>query len=65
MKRFNFPDEALAEIQTLLSTAMRNIDAHMVRLYGDKSLLQTTNAYMADAHLLTTWVRDALKETTK
>lgn len=62
MKRLNSPDEALAEIQTLLTTAMRNIDAYVATQTGENPLLHSTNCFMADAHLLTTWVRDTLKE---
>lgn len=62
MKRPNFPDEALQQIQTLLMAALKDIDTYMEnpRRY-EPEYFRSVSGAVADAHLLTTWVRDAIK----
>lgn len=62
MKRPNFPDEALQQIQTLLMAALKDIDTYMEnpRRY-EPEYFRSVSGAVADAHLLTTWVRDVIK----
>lgn len=61
MKRPTFPAEALQEIQNLLMAALKDIDTYMEnpRRY-EPEYFRSVSGAVADAHLLTTWVKDAL-----
>lgn len=61
MKRPTFPAEALEQIQTLLMAALKDIDAYMENPHRyEPEYFRSVSGAVADAHLLTTWVKDTL-----
>lgn len=64
MQRPDNINDALREIQKVLSAAMREVDGmrHEIKDDAVHDKLTIINSAIADAHLLTTWIKDNFKE---